>query len=312
MTTSAPKVDVALCVYGKPFQTAVTIASLLKESGQHIGRIFIQEEKYQPYGENVKYLRWCFPEADILQFVPRRYVEMFWLAEEPLSWDNDLRRSVRYQYAWESTDKDFLFVTHNDCLFSEDIIGKMLEAVADEYSGAGIVGQCWNCPFHSAGLCDGDKHESFNPSYDEAVALIRSNHSARMKPEQIDREQPMPVPECRLGEFACLINLKKTRDLVMPRGRVVPFGWFTHDTGVKWFREMRLLGHRFLHMAPGLKHAPFSPNGNGNSALQEKALYLASEQGAKEWLSQHYPDLCNRVEVYRNGALKVPPPTGLA
>jgi len=38
-------VDVAINVYGKPYQTALTIQSLLKYSGNHIGKIFLILEK---------------------------------------------------------------------------------------------------------------------------------------------------------------------------------------------------------------------------------------------------------------------------
>ena len=45
------KVDIAINVYGKPFQTALAIRSLLKYSGDHVGRFFINLEKKQPFGK---------------------------------------------------------------------------------------------------------------------------------------------------------------------------------------------------------------------------------------------------------------------
>jgi len=49
-------VDVAINVNGKPYQTALTIQSLLKYSGNHIGKIFLILEKNQPKGFDKKIL----------------------------------------------------------------------------------------------------------------------------------------------------------------------------------------------------------------------------------------------------------------
>jgi hypothetical protein len=293
------KVDVAICVFGKPYQTAVTLASLLDKCGQHVGRVFIQEEKYQPWGDQVDYIRDVFPDQDIHTYTPPKFVDTFWLSEMPLGRDRSTLESVRYQGAWERSEADFLFVTHNDSMFHGDTIGQMLDAMGDEYTGAGIVGQCWNCPMNYAGVCSSERHEDFNPTYEEAIAIIRAHPAPRMREEHIDRERPMPVAECRLGEFACLISLKKTRHLVMPIGPVVPFGWFTHDTGVEWFRQMRLRGHRFKSMAPGYKHSPFIASGNGHSSLDDRALYRRGENAARFWLGMHYPEAHARIEALR-------------
>jgi hypothetical protein len=42
------KVDVAINVYGKPYQTALSILSLLKYSKKYINKIYINIEKKQP------------------------------------------------------------------------------------------------------------------------------------------------------------------------------------------------------------------------------------------------------------------------
>jgi hypothetical protein len=38
-------IDVAINVFGKPWQTIVTLRSLLKTNGEHIDRIYIVKEK---------------------------------------------------------------------------------------------------------------------------------------------------------------------------------------------------------------------------------------------------------------------------
>jgi hypothetical protein len=286
-------------MYGKPYQTVVTLASLLDHCGQHIDRIFIQEEKNQPYGDRVDYIKHVFPDRDIYTYVPPKHLDTLWLSEAPLHYDEVVRLSVRYQLAWEMSDKDFLFVTHNDCIYYGDTIGKMMNAMGAEYTGAGIVGQCWNCPMKYADLCDGRRHEAFNPSYDEAIDIIRRHPGPRIREEFIDREQPMPITECRLGEFACLISLQKAKPLVRPIGPVVPFGWFTHDTGVEWFRQMRLRGHRFVHTAPDVHHSPFLSNGGGDAGIRDVSLYRRGENAARFWLGMHYPEAHRRIEALR-------------
>ena len=43
----AETVDVAVNIFAKPFQTALSLLSLLKHSGEHVGVIWLQ---FEPYG----------------------------------------------------------------------------------------------------------------------------------------------------------------------------------------------------------------------------------------------------------------------
>jgi hypothetical protein len=293
------KVDVAICVYGKPYNTAVTLASLIEHSGRHIGRIFMQQEKEQPHDESVQYLPRCFPDVDIVHYVPKIHLGNARLDVRRYANDADYRLSIRYQYAFESSRENFLFVTHNDCLFHSDVIGDMVTAVGTAFSGAGIIGQCWNCPAYFAGVCDGTRHEDYQPTYEEAIDVIRRFPSPRTSVESIDRQFPTSFPECRLGEFACLINLAATRTHVVPQGAILPFGAMTADIGTTWFTDLRRIGHRFKDYRVGFKHAPFSDGGAGDPANTQRLLYDAQEDGARTYLRQHYPATFDRVEVLR-------------
>ena len=42
------QVDVAICVYSKPYSTAVTLASLIEHSRQHIGGCLFNRKKNRP------------------------------------------------------------------------------------------------------------------------------------------------------------------------------------------------------------------------------------------------------------------------
>ena len=282
------KVDVAISVYGKPFHTAVTLASLFQHCGEHIGRVYFQEELAQPHGDQVRAVAGCFPGRTIQHYKAKYHLSYDATPKASLA-ETDLRQSVRYQLAWESTDKDYLFITHNDCLYTADVVGGMLERLRDQrFTGVGLVGQCWNCPAHYAKLCHGDVYESFRPSYDEAIRLVEAHPSPRTHAARIDPASPMPLPECRLNEFACMVNLPACRSLVMPLGDVMPIGAMGVDIGTDWFRQLTLRGHRFLNWFEGLRHAPFSANGNGITADGDRTVYEATEARAAEYLAAHH------------------------
>ena len=70
-------VDVAINVYGKPYQTAVTLLSLLKHSGQHLNKIYFVVEPEQPRKESFEFL------LDALGDQVVRYTPQHWLWVEP-------------------------------------------------------------------------------------------------------------------------------------------------------------------------------------------------------------------------------------
>lgn len=293
------KVDVAVSVYGKPYQTATTLASLLRHSGQHVNRIFFQEELRQPYGEDVSLVAQCFDDHPVTLYRPHHHQAWYPTDKAQLS-DASFRQSLRYQLAWERTDQSFLFITHNDCLYSSDIIGGMIDRLADgRFAGVGIVGQCWNCPAFHAKRCHGTHYLGFRPTYAEAVQLIQSIPSPRTRVEMIDRVSPMPFPECRLNEFACMINVAELKPLVMPEGPIVPFGTFTNDIGTEWFRDLSLRGYKFLDWHEGLKHGPFSEEASGHAASTNEVIYHRAEALARDYLRDHYPALFERLERLR-------------
>lgn len=53
----------------------------------------------------------------------------------------------------------------------------------------------------------------------------------------------MPLPECRLNEFYCLINVERIKDVNSPKGDIYPIGMMSLDTGEDWFRQLVLRGH---------------------------------------------------------------------
>src|SRR5947208_6448726 len=107
------KVDVAIQIYGKPYQSAVTLLSLIRHCERWISTIFVSMDRRQPE---------YFDLASLLNGVRlpiRWHHPRFWMGTRSIkpSWRlrfGPYRRSLRYQFAWETTRQPFLFVTHND------------------------------------------------------------------------------------------------------------------------------------------------------------------------------------------------------
>lgn len=281
------KVDVVVNVYGKPYNTAVTLYKLLKHSGQWIDKIYFIEERKQPHNSDFGFIKRAFGKK-LISFTPG-----LWLWVRPFRskfifrWPA-FRRSVRYQYGWEQTDKDHLFISHNDVLYTGDVIGAMLHDCGNNI-GIGPVGQCWNCSAHFAGVCNPESYTSYKPGYDELVQLLASHPGSRAQHygDLPHKNRPWPLPECRLNEWTALINMKLARPVTMPIGNAVPFGaFFGLDIGTRWFSDVLSMGHTVKHFAiePYASHAWAGTVRNGHAALMKEEEYKYSEQVAADYL----------------------------
>ena len=285
--SSYSKVDVVINVYGKPYNTAVTLYTLLKHSGQHIDKIYFIQERKQPHNADFEFIKAAFGRRMIC------YTPGMWLWVRPFrtKWVYKVpgfRKSVRYQYGWEQTDKDYLFITHNDVLYSDDVIGAMLERIGDKV-GIGPVGQCWNCSAHFAGLCTPDSYTQYRPTYAELKELMLKYPGKREKDygKLPYPHQPWPLPECRLNEWTAMINMKQARNVTMPIGPAVPFGAFYElDIGTRWFGDVLNMGHTVANFAiePYAAHAWSGTVRSGHAALLNDDEYTYSEQVAREYL----------------------------
>jgi hypothetical protein len=202
------------------------------------------------------------------------------------------RQSLRYQYAWETSERQFLFITHNDVLYSGDVIGALLDRIPGHVA-AGPVGQCWNCPASSAGACAPDRFSTFRPSYEEWRTLAarypgpRVAHYTRV----VDPIAPWPLPECRVNEWTALIDLQLARPLTMPRGRAIPLGALHGlDIGTQWFHDVLHAGAlvRHVDVAPYATHAWASDTGGGHAAFSDPAVYDLEEERARHVLREQY------------------------
>lgn len=316
------QVDVVLNIFAKPYQTALALLTLIKYSGQHIGCIYPQ---FEPAGSRydavppyaiAEYLREQGRQIDVFQ--PSIWVECEPVNEERLQ-DTEYRLAMRYQYAFEKTDKKYLFFLHNDQFFKRDIIGALLDAIDGAFA-AGKIGQCWNCPASNAEVmqaagfgsapCTPETYADFQPDFEGlerlyatalAMKVFVRPYCEGLAPHY--SEQAWPLPECRVNEWGCLVDIEQTRKLTMPFGPVLPFGAFEYcgggtplDTAVAWFRELSRLGFRARHVDIDKFIHHF-----GGSSRMTKASHKQAELEAEALLLKIFPDFVSWCRQKRNG-----------
>lgn len=291
MNTPRACVDVAINAYGKPYQTAMTLLTLMKHSQQWINRIYFVEEAKQPEPSNFKFIFDHFGDK-IVYYKPN-----VWLWTNNVKFDFLLRfkryrHAIRYQYAWEKSDQQYLLVIHNDVYFKDDLVGQYINNIGAA-SGIGRIGQCWVCPAMEAGLCGPEKYTEYKPGYEELMSLAAKHPQARTGEyaRVVDKAAPWPLPECRLNEYVAMIDLNKTRRDTSPEGKGAAFGTYDRlDVGVKWFADMNNMGHSFRHFDydPYATHSWISQQNAGHNALFNKDLYKYEESVALQQLKDEF------------------------
>ena len=306
-------IDVAMNIFAKPYQTALSVLSLLKHSGEHVGNVWLQ---FEPYGSQHDIVS---PYA-IAQYLTgmigdrcRVFQPDYWLdlnAADPARLDDAAYRyGIRYQYAFEHSMSRRLFLMHNDVLVLQDVLGFMLEQMGEAVA-VGHLGQCWNCPAHvgeltrevmGRGPCGAEQYMEFRPDYGQLQQLYVLAQQKGIFARPYDRgfagifdQQPWPLPECRINEWACLLDLEASRPVCVPNGPVLPPGAYRQcgpvclDIGVEWFRGMHARGRfaRHVDLSRHLKHWV----GTGKVTPRRYAL---AEENALKILLMHFPDYCD-------------------
>lgn len=315
----AANVDVAINVFAKPWQTALSVLSLLKHSGKHISKIWLQ---YEPKGSKfdsispyliASYLK----ERKIVElelFQPDIWLDKTVLSREELS-NPEKRAGIRFQHAFENSTAPFLFLTHNDVFVLKDIIGGLKKEMETAFS-IGQLGQCWNCPAHHEVLtqevmgvphCTPERHQEFRPASDQLLGLYRKAEEEDIFSRPYHRDnfagdftvQPWPLPECRVNEWCNLINLEQVRKYCAPFGPDYPPGAYGEcgghslDISVPFFRDLYARGLHAKHfdISKHIKHWI----GTGNKS---PARYAYSEDRARKIIEDHFEDFAQWARKY--------------
>ena len=292
--------DVCVIYYGKPYQTIISILTLMKYSRQHVNKVYITVEKQQPfeaYGDIYKVIQALEPLVPLDLHYPKFFYNLDTLDFERVKHQEAYRWSIPYQYALENSAMRYLFILHNDMVFHRDMIGEMFPVFQENpaMAGVGSIGQCWSCPANTAGLCGGSVYQQYVPSQAEAIALHERYDTPRKVKdiEILKTGRVHPLPECRLNEYACMIDLEIYRKTTLPFSDNVCFGgnWgFTADLGTGWFHQMVNQGYQFRHfvLEDYAIHSFFNPVGQGIGAYSNRENYFLSERNALAYLQENF------------------------
>jgi len=273
-------VDCAIPVFGRPWQTALSLLTLLRHSKQHVRRIWFEDRPGDPLRSNVKWV------ATVVRSAFSHVEVVYWKCHhnEPLvdyaraAADSLYRLDFPFQRAWEYCGDRPLVVIHNDMRFVRDELPTMLSGLWGSTVGVGRIGICHACPAHRRGCQGGAGYESYRPSYQELVTLIRSRPPTRMVEEIIDPSAPWPLTECRLNEMFAVVRPSLVRHLVFPHGPIPILGeqHIRVDGGVRWFAGLCRAGFRFAHYEYSAVHRA------GYPTVSDLDLYRAREAEARE------------------------------
>jgi hypothetical protein len=288
------KIDVCINVYGKPYQTILTLKSLLKHSGNLIDVIYFIEEKNQTKDYNFDFIFEKIGYEHIVKYTPKNHLWINKVSKQEVFSNEDLRLSLRYEYGLSNSNKKHLLLIHNDVIFHSDIVTNYMEN-CDEYFGIGSVGQCWNCPLSFENICSGEllEYNIRNLNHKIVSRAINKHQNTRtyLTKRKVDIKNPLPITECRINEWCMLVNLKNYRDEVINKKSVVPIGgYFQNDIGVLWFKQMVEKGYRFKNIKGEgyYTHAYFSESSNGHSSLLDDKKYKFEENLAKKYLEENF------------------------
>ena len=299
--------DVCINVWGKPFQTALAIQSLLDHSGELVDKVYLIIEREQPDGFELGRMLDLLEEHSerLVIYEPKHYLPPNELPDAHLlESDSSYRSSLRYQYALESTDKHWLLITHNDVIFHASLISAIDQLLNSRgLFGLGDVGQCWNCPLNSS--CSGDllsQNIQTQPiSQDDLYHLLEANQHLRTQQRRnaINLSKPFPMPECRINEWFMFVNV----DLYRQEGEkgaspIGSYSWsdtggYTCDIGEAWFRDMIDRGYDFAHLSyqQYMVHGPFRQNQQipqGHSSYLSAMTYQSEECLALAYYCKNY------------------------
>ncbi len=310
--TAITKVDVALNIFAKPLQTSLALLSLVKHCRKYIDKIWLQ---YEPVGS-------CYDKVNpyvVMEYITQTY-NIPCIPSQPDIWidleaadiarfgDKNYRMAIRYQNAFENSKSKMLFVMHNDIVILKDIIGDMLDQIGDAFAICQI-GQCWNCPAKNSelakevlgcGPCSPAKYDQIKPSYKQLCQLYKLAKEKNIFVRPYDEgfegyfdKRPWPLPECRVNEWACLVNLEKVQSSHLPFGNDFPFGGYLPcgpinlDIGVAWFRDMHSHGFHARHfdMHGYIKHWVGTGNNTPHKyAINENNALLILKRNFKDYL----------------------------
>jgi len=150
---------------------------------------------------------------------------------------------IRYQWAFNQTERKYLFVMHDDIFFERDIISLYLneyERLESDLNRrafiVGDLGQCWRCPHSESGCTPRKVVNGYRPSNEWPLS------------KRVGEKHKWP---CRINEWSALVDVSLAREIL--EHEHVYFGNYDDDGDVAayWFSRGVIRGFHFSDPLPG-------------------------------------------------------------
>jgi len=255
------KIDVAIQSFKKPELLVYTLLSLHKYCKESIDTIWINDDKS---GENIldyyassavqkalfpwkikvrenqNRIGWwlAFVKGKKPKYLSRFYMyyRMLWnLYKTGHIYTN--KEDIRYQWAIDNTNKEYLLVLHDDVSFYGDIVSIYLNKIKNLKKPiiVGDLGQCWRCAYHKDGC---------NPS-----KIINGEFPSKNWPfTKIDKHDHAWA--CRINEWCALISVDAAKE--MDKKNHILYGNYDNngDIGAYWLAVAIENGFNFSDPLP--------------------------------------------------------------
>jgi len=291
------KVDVAIQSYKKPESLILSLLSLHKVARDSVDVVWINDDKsgdgitniyksdnlkkaLYPWKinirENNRRMGWwlSFVRGYNPDYLTKSYklIRMLFNFYKNKNFFVD-KYDIRYQWAIDSTDKDFIFLMHDDVTFKKNVIAKYLASIS-KMKKPGIVGdlgQCWRCRYQAFGCRPDRILKGFRPSAHWPLTRISSGDHKRA---------------CRINEWSALISVNAAK--IIEKKYQVFFGNYDDrsDLGAYWFGcsisenfqfDDPIFSHEkddyYLHWEGGITgHSAWVNQGFGRNSYNKKKL----------------------------------------
>ncbi len=305
------KVDVAIQSYKKPESLIYTLFSLKKYCSGYIDTVYINDDcsgdkiiakyldtnfqkfisplkiKVRVNEKPVGYSHTIFTKNMLLKNPKTIIIKPSLVIKNNFYTEND----IRYEWAINSTDKEYLLIIHDDIKFLDNIIKFYLETIEKDKKIAivGPLGQCWNCA--DSHKCSPDK-------------ILQGQYPHKYWPLTTNPKGLFPFRYkrmCRINEWCCLINVNIARNISKQKGCYFGNMEDKGDTGAYWFEQIVKLKYKFADPIPNkwsnnkyfihcwqghAGHSIWEDQGNGIQKYQKETI----EKALKEEFNYEFND----------------------
>lgn len=264
------KADIAVQSYKKPESLLYALMSLKKYSDESMGDIFINDDSEVPIEElnkiflndkikeyfkghkifvrkNTKRMAWF--SYYIKGYFPRalNFAEKIKVFLKRILRRNEVsaREDVRYQYAIDHAQTDYVYVIHDDMQFHDDVLGLYLKTAYEGggYDLVGDLGQCWRCYYENK--CNPQKiANGIYPCKKYPVLPVCKKGT--------ENQKSLNKYACRINEWSALVNVKTEKEIAKKYKIFFGHYYSTADVGAYYYKVLVEKSYKVTDPLPSL------------------------------------------------------------